>query len=67
LNIDRAKAAIGKVMKIAFKERRTSVTDADREERKNIAVKALEEAQESRYDFLVTQAQFKDAHDGVIF
>jgi hypothetical protein len=38
-------------MKIEFKEQRTEVTEADKKERKEIAQKALTEAQNSKYSF----------------
>lgn len=65
LNISRAKKAIGKVTKIIFKERRTITTEADLEERKNIAVKALDESITSKYNFSLTQAKFKDSYADV--
>lgn len=42
-NIETAKEAIWKVVKIAFKERRTEVTEADLKERENIAKEAEKE------------------------
>ena len=42
-NIERAKEAIWKVVKIEFRERKIEITDSDREERKNIAQSSLDE------------------------
>ena len=64
-NIERAKAAIGKVVKIEFKEQRTEITDADREQRLTIAADALEELKASEYDFFVTAQQYKDSYENV--
>lgn len=64
-NILRAKEAIGRVMKIEFKEQRTSVTPEDKEERKNIAEKLLSEAQSSKYSFPVTSSKYKDSYENV--
>jgi len=66
LNIARAKNAIWKVTKILFKERRTSIEQKDLDERKEIAIKALEELKKSKYDFWVTQAKFKDSYADVL-
>ncbi len=65
LNIARAKDAIWKVMKIIFKERRVSVDEKDKELRKKIATKALEELQKSKYSFSVTAAKTKDNYPDV--
>jgi hypothetical protein len=64
-NILRAKEAIGRVMKIEFKEQRTSVTEEDKKERKEIAQKVLTEAQSSKYSFGVTASKFKDSYENV--
>jgi hypothetical protein len=50
-NIIRAKEAIGRVMKIEFKELRTQITAEDREERLNISQRLLQESLSSDYSF----------------
>ncbi len=65
LNIKRAKEAIGRVMKIEFKEARGEVTSADLEERENLATQFLQEVKESTYDFSVTQLKYKDTYENV--
>jgi len=65
INIERAKKAIWKVMKIVFKERRTEVTQKDIEDRKDIAIKSLEELKNSKYNFYVTAAKVKDTYPDV--
>ena len=52
-NIKKAKDAIGKVVKIEFKELRTEITEEDKAERKTIAEAILKEVQNSAYDFSV--------------
>jgi len=65
INIERAKKAIWKVMKIVFKERRTEVTQKDIQDRKDIAIKSLEELKNSKYNFYVTAAKVKDTYPDV--
>ncbi|MDD5213670.1 MAG: protein translocase subunit SecD [Candidatus Gracilibacteria bacterium] len=65
-NIKRAKDAIGKVVKIEFKEKRTSeLTDADYKARKDIVRSALEELKISKYNFFVTANKYKDDNENV--
>ncbi len=65
LNIDRAKAAIWKVMKIVFKERRVSVDESDIKAREDIANKALTELKDSKYNFNVTASKTKDNYPDI--
>lgn len=65
LNIKRAKEAIWRVMKIEFKEARKEVTQADLDERQNLANQLLQELTESNYDFSVTQLKYKDTYENV--
>lgn len=65
LNIKRAKEAIGRVMKIEFKEARWEITQADLEERQKLANQLLEEIKTSSYDFSVTQLKYKDTYENV--
>ncbi len=64
-NIARAKDAIGKVVKIEFREERTTVTDEDLALRKELATNALAEIQESNYDFFVSANRIRDNNDKV--
>jgi len=52
-------------MKIEFKERRTSVTQEDLEERENIAKIFLEEAKNSKYSFGVVSSKYRDSYENV--
>jgi len=65
LNIKRAKDAIGRVMKIEFKELRGSITEADLKARQEIAQSLLKEAQESKYQFSVTSNKYRDTYEKV--
>lgn len=65
LNIKRAKEAIGRVMKIEFKEARTEITPEDLKAREQIAQDLLLEASGSEYSFWVTQAKYKDSFENV--
>ncbi|MBW7954836.1 protein translocase subunit SecD [Candidatus Gracilibacteria bacterium] len=64
-NIKRAKDAIGKVMKIEFKEQRNEVTQKDLEERKILADNFLKEAKTSEYNFGVNSTIFKDNNENI--
>ncbi len=64
-NIEAAKQAIGKVVKIEFKELRGQITDADRAERKTLAETILEEAKTSSYDFFVTANKYKLSKENI--
>lgn len=65
-NIQKAKEAIGKVVKIEFKERRTDITDADLQERKDLADGALEEVMEENAIFSVTADKYKLSYENVV-
>lgn len=64
-NIKKAKEAIGRVVKIEFKEKRTEITQEDKMERLKIAEQALSEAQNSSYDFSLTAQKYKDSYENV--
>lgn len=64
-NIERAKEAIGRVVKIEFKERRTSITDEDKKERFSLSEKALVELKASTYPFSVTWNKYRDSYENV--
>lgn len=65
LNIKRAKEAIGRVMRIEFKEQRIWVTQEDREERQTLAENLLQEALGSRHDFALTQHKYSDSYEWI--
>nr|MDD3719914.1 protein translocase subunit SecD [Candidatus Gracilibacteria bacterium] len=64
-NIKKAKDAIGKVVKIEFKERRTQITDADKKERKDIARKVIAELKTTQDGFTPTAQKYKDTYENV--
>ena len=64
-NIQRAKNAIGKVVKIEFRELRDEVTEEDIQARATLADESLAEFTESEYDFFVTANKIKDNNDNV--
>jgi len=64
-NIQRAKEAIGKVMRIEFRERRGNPTEEDFEARHQLALELFEEAKNSEYDFSVTQTKYTDSYENI--
>ena len=64
-NIQRAKEAIGRVVKIIFKEKRPEITQADLDFRKKIASDALKELENSKYNFFVTANKYRDSYEKV--
>ncbi len=65
-NIKRAKDAIWKVVKIEFKEQRTTeLSDVDYKARKDIVRAALEEIKTSKYNFFVTANKYRDDNENV--
>lgn len=65
-NIERAKEAIGKVVKIEFREARTQITQADRDARQTIYNEAYETLTESEYDFFVDAKRFQDTYENIV-
>ena len=65
MNIERAKKAIWKVMRIEFKERRWVVTAEDTAKREALSQKAFWEVKKSKYDFVVTASKYKDNYANV--
>ncbi|USN58531.1 MAG: hypothetical protein H6767_09970 [Candidatus Peribacteria bacterium] len=57
-NIRRAKEAIGRVVKIEFKELRQEITEADINARNELAYQISEELSQSEYDFSVTANKY---------
>jgi len=64
-NIERAKEAIGRVVKIVFKEKRPKITQEDLDFRKKIQQDALNELLNSKYNFFVTANKYKDNYEKV--
>ena len=62
-NIERAKKAIWKVVKIMFKEARGETTQADLDSRKKISEEMLVELKDSKYDFFVVAEKFKNNYE----
>ena len=65
-NIEKAKKAIWKVVKIEFKERRTEILESDLIARKVLAETALEEIKNSDFKFSVTSDKYKISNENVI-
>ncbi len=65
-NIERAKEAIGRVVRIEFKERRTEITDADREERMNLISKISNELTTKAEFFARDIMSFQDRYEWII-
>ena len=63
--ITKAKETIGKVVRLEFKEQKTSVSDADKKERTDIATKLLSEVQEAKYPFATIATKFKDQYENI--
>ncbi len=63
--ITKAKDTIGKVVRLEFKEQKTSVTDADKKERTDIAMKVLAEVQEAKYPFVTIANKYKDKYENI--
>ncbi len=64
-NIEAAKEAIGKVVKIEFKELRGEITESDRRERRELADTIFKEISNSGYDFFVTANKYKLSEENV--
>ena len=63
-NIEKAKSAIWKVVKIEFKEKRIEATQADRDERTALATDALAEIKKT-WEFSVTAEKYKLNHENI--
>ncbi len=64
-DIKKAKATIGKVVQLEFREERTSVTEADKLERKSLAEKALEEIKTT--PFATVGQKYSDQYENVVY
>jgi len=65
ININRAKEAIWKVVKIEFKELRWEIKQEDYKVRENLADKFLNDLKASTYNFFVTAYKYKDSYEKV--
>ena len=64
-NIQRAKDAIGKVVKIEFKELRETITEADREERKKLAQEVYSNIIKNPKDFLIESQKTQNSYENI--
>ena len=65
-NIERAKAAIGKVVKIEFKEVRDTITETDIAERKNIAYRAYEDLSTNIESFNIEIQKYQNKYENIV-
>jgi len=65
-NIERAKAAIGKVVKIEFKELREDITAEDMAERKQLAQNIYDELSQKINDFTIESERVQTNIDNVV-
>lgn len=65
-NIERAKAAIWKVVTIEFKELRWDITEEDLEDRKNLANSLYEELIDSGGEFIIESQRIQSNNDNII-
>lgn len=63
--ITKAKDTIGKVVRLEFKEQKTTATDADKKERTDIATKLLSEIQGAKYPFATIATKYKDQYENI--
>lgn len=64
-NIKKAKETIWRVVKIEFKEKRTSVTDQDKKERKDLARTIITELKTTKDWFTAVAQKYKDNYENV--
>jgi len=64
-NIERAKDAIGKVVRIEFKELRENITEADRTARKELAGQILTDLQKSPDEFITETQRFQNNNEWI--
>lgn len=63
--IAKAKETIGKVVRLEFKEQKTTVSDADKKERTDIAIKLLGEIREGKYPFATVATKYRDQYENI--
>jgi len=64
--IQKAKDTIGKVIRLEFKEEKTP-TDADKAERKQLAMTAKQEIDSKKYEFDTVGAKYRDTYENVSY
>ena len=64
-NIERAKEAIGKVVKIEFREQRETLSEEDYANRKKIAQESYDTLTKSEYDFAVDAKRVQDSYENI--
>lgn len=64
--IQKAKDTIGKVVRLEFKEMKTEITDADKKERKDIALNIKKELAWN-VDFATIWGKYKDSYENIIY
>lgn len=64
-NIERAKEAIGKVVKIEFKELRENITEADRQERLELAEEVFSKVSDSPEEFVLETQRYQNNFEGI--
>lgn len=62
---ERAKETIGKVVQLEFREKKTSVSEADKIERRTLADKIL--ADTAKSPFATIGAKYRDQYENVLF
>lgn len=65
--IAKAKETIGKVVRLEFKEQKTTVSDADKKERADIADKIAAEINEGKYPFATIANRYKDQYENISY
>lgn len=65
--IAKAKDTIGKVVRLEFKEQKTTVSDADKKERADIADKIAAEINEAKYPFETIANRYKDQYENIAY
>lgn len=65
--IAKAKDTIGKVVRLEFKEQKTTVIDTDKQERTDIATKLLAEVHAGKYSFSTVANKYKDQYENIEF
>jgi len=65
--IAKAKETIGKVVRLEFKEQKTTVSDADKKERTDIADKIATEINEGKYPFATIANRYKDQYENISY
>jgi preprotein translocase subunit SecD len=65
--IQKAKSVIGNVVQLEFKEKKTTITDADKTERKKLAETFLKELTIGKFSFEIVAQKFKANHENISY